>query len=133
MTEVKLSEELITIMEYISEKAGIIVDWTSKDILPLLQEICKKYISWEIATSIVWLIVGIFIIVVDVVLTRMIYKNLMKAYGELDTEDISVLCVINIILGLTSIWIIGTEIFDIIKCSVFPELQIYEYIKKLKI
>ena len=59
----KASDQIIEVFDYLGEKLGISIDWTSENILPYIQTLCGKYINWEIATSIVWLIVGIVFII----------------------------------------------------------------------
>ena len=50
------SDEVIKILNYLGEKFGIAIDWTNDNALPYLQELCDKFIKWEICTSTAWIV-----------------------------------------------------------------------------
>ena len=52
-----MRDEIIKVLNDLSERLGIAVDWTSQNVLPYLQELCDKYISYEIWTSIVYILI----------------------------------------------------------------------------
>lgn len=52
----------------------------------------------------------------------------MKTQGHLYNDDYFTLGLLGIVFGSVFVCIIGKEVFNIIKCYYFPELQIYEYI-----
>ena len=54
-----MSEEIIKVLDNLAERFGVAVDWTSTNVIPYLQELCSKYITYEIATSVTWLVIGI--------------------------------------------------------------------------
>lgn len=54
-----MSEEVIKILDALTEKFGLAIDWTSANVLPYLQQLCGKYVTYEIATSVVWMLIGI--------------------------------------------------------------------------
>lgn len=78
----KVSEEIIDVLEYLGEKFGVAIDRSSDTLLPVLQNLGHKYIRWEIATSIAWLVIGviffncwIYFITEGSCRTRKIYKR----------------------------------------------------------
>ena len=54
-----LSTEVIKILDDICKRFGIVIDWTSANVIPYLEQLVTKYINYEIATSVVWFISGI--------------------------------------------------------------------------
>ena len=54
-----MSEEIIKVLDALAEKFGLAVDWTSANVIPCLEQLCGKYVNYEIATSVVWLLFGI--------------------------------------------------------------------------
>ena len=62
-----ISSQIIEVLNDICKKFGIAIDWSQENILPYLQELAGKYISWEIATSVAWLIGAAIIIVVGII------------------------------------------------------------------
>lgn len=59
-----MSEEVIKILDALAEKFGLAIDWTSANVLPYLQQLCGKYVTYEIATSVVWILIGICLLFV---------------------------------------------------------------------
>lgn len=110
-----LSKEIIEILEYIGGKFGIAIDWSSENVMPYLQTLCEKYIAWETTTSIAWLVIGIIVVIAGLLSLR------FDLYGI----QYSLL----VIAGIIGIPVIIVEVFDIIKCSTFPELKILEFLK----
>lgn len=116
-----ISNEIINVLDFLGKKFGIAIDWTNANVIPYIQELIGKYISWEIATSTAWCIIGGILVIIGVVLIicdRCFYwDGLGVIFGVFG-------CIIG---GIT----IVDQIFDIIKCVHFPELQIIEYIQHL--
>ena len=59
-----MSEEIIKVLDALAEKFGLAVDWTSANVIPYLEQLCGKYVNYEIVTSVVWLILGIILMFV---------------------------------------------------------------------
>ena len=53
-----MSNEIINVLNALTEKFGIAIDWTSMNIIPYLEQLVNKYINYEITTSIIWIIVN---------------------------------------------------------------------------
>ena len=50
----EFSQEIINVLDYLYSKFGITIDWTSENVMPYLEELCGRYIQYEIYTSIAW-------------------------------------------------------------------------------
>ena len=118
-----VSSEIIEVLDYLGEKFGIAIDWTSNNVLPYLQMLADKFIKWEISTSIVWIIIAIFVIVVAIVLMN------LRGVREINEEADGTLWIPIIVLILVSFMIICVQIFDIVECNIFPERALYDFIK----
>lgn len=128
----KISEQIIEVLEYLGEKFGIAVDWSSDNMLPVLQTLCGKYIRWEIATSIVWVVLGVvFLIIGFIVLPKAIAA--LERYRIDYDEDwrLYVSVFVTIFCLLFGFITVSVQAFDIIKCYAFPELRVFEYIQSL--
>ena len=123
------SNELIKILDDLGRRFGVVVDWSGENILPYLQELVTRFIHWEVATSIIWMVFAIFVIVSSSIILKKAI-NIIKRddyYGEgwFFGLIISIIClVIGIIVFLC-------QSFDIAKVVFLPELKIYEYINGL--
>lgn len=118
-----VSSEIIEVLDYLGEKLGIAIDWTSDNVLPYLQTLVEKFIKWEISTSIVWIVIAVFVMVGMIVLMN------VKGVRDINEETYGMLWVPIIALIIVSFIVICVEIFDIIECSVFPEKALYDFIK----
>lgn len=58
------SDEIIKVLEYLCSKIGLTIDWTNKNIFPYIEQLCGKFIRWEIATSTVWIVIAVVALVV---------------------------------------------------------------------
>ena len=117
------SDQIIQVLDYLGEKLGVSIDWTSENILPYVQTLYSKYINWEIATSIVWLVVGIALIILAIIA--------FKGARNPNINDEGFLYLVFIVLLIPGVIVMFAQVFDIIKCIYIPELKIYEYVKSL--
>ena len=62
----QVSDQIIEVLDYIGNKLGFTIDWTSENVLPYVQTLCDKYIRFEIATSVIWLIIGIILFILAI-------------------------------------------------------------------
>ena len=51
-----VSSQIIEVLDSLCEKAGIAIDWTAENVLPYIQELAGKFVSFEAATSIAWIL-----------------------------------------------------------------------------
>ena len=120
-----VSSEIIEVLDYLGEKFGIAIDWTSNNVLPYLQALVDKFIKWEISTSILWIVIAAFIIVMTITLIN------LKGFREINEETYGMLWVPAGILILGFFIVICVQIFDIIECNAFPEKVLYDFIKTM--
>ena len=120
-----VSSEIIEVLDYLGEKFGIAIDWTSNNVLPYLQTLVDKFIQWEISTSIVWIVIAAFIIVMTITLIN------LKGFREINEETYGMLWVPAGLLILGFFVVICVQIFDIIECNIFPEKVLYDFIKTM--
>ena len=115
----KVSEQIIEVLNYLGEKIGVTIDWTAENVVPYAKELCEKFISWEISTSYAWIAIASCMFVLSligaIIINRCCYWDNFEwfLFG---------------IITILAIVIIGVQIFDIIECKTFPEKAIYDYI-----
>ena len=118
-----VSSEIIEVLDYLGEKFGIAIDWTSNNVLPYLQTLVDKFIQWEISTSIIWIAIAIFIIAMT------IGSMNLKGIREVNDDFDGMLWIPAGIIILGFFIVICVQIFDIVECNVFPEKVLYDFIK----
>ena len=132
-----ISNEIIKVLDALAERFGIAVNWTSENIIPYLEQLCSKYVNYEIATSIVWMVLGLLLCIMGCVCYKIVHKNKDWGVDHYNTiqDDCSgriliYACVISIFV--ISMIVICIQIFDIITCVTFPEKIIIDELKMIQ-
>lgn len=130
-----MSEEIIKVLDALGEKFGIAINWTSENVMPYLQQLCSKYITYEIATSVVWLLIGICLLFIGKYLIEKA-KQYWKQYEEEDAySDLDAMTIIYGILAvnviLVGIILILHQTIDIVTCVTFPEKMLIEEMQSI--
>lgn len=124
------STETITILDYLCEKFGVAIDWTSETIWPTLQMLAEKFIRWEIVTSIIWMLIWVISFIPCAIGTKKIIKH-VKTEKHGTWYDSDVFCCAFCCIGMLLFFcFFSSQVFDIAKCIVFPEMEIFEYLKQ---
>ena len=119
-----MSKEIIEILDYLGSKMGLAIDWTSENVLPYVDQLFNKFISWQIATSIAWIVIGVIIFLIGL----LFIKFVKYCSEEIDEFLGFILLIVTLFLLISPVIIIPTQAFDIIECKTFPEKVIYDYV-----
>lgn len=130
-----MSEEIIKLLDALAEKFGLAVDWTSANVIPYLEQLCGKYVNYEIATSVIWLLFGLICLIFG----RILFKKIKYCYGksdEMDEDNGYTYGCIGAAIGFGVLTLIGVivvmnQVFDIATCLTFPEKIIIEELKSI--
>ena len=111
-----------------------VINWTSANVLPYLQQLCGKYVTYEIATSVVWMLIGICLLFVCKYVIEKA-KYCWKKYEEDRHTDydfgaivLGALAGCTIVVGIV---VILYNTFDIVTCITFPEKIIIEELQSV--
>lgn len=131
-----MSEEIIKVLDALADKFGLAVDWTSANVVPYLEQLCGKYVNYEIVTSVVWIMLGLLFFIVGIICYKIVYKH--KDWGVTYYKTMSDDYFVRglIYFGVISIFVVAslmviTQIFDIVTCFTFPEKIIIEELKSI--
>ena len=132
-----VSEQIIQVLNALCEKFGLVIDWTSANVIPYLGELCGKLVNYEIWTSVAWITFQLMLCIASIVITKKlipIFKRGIESQGQYDYEWTigSVFAIIFLVcfyISLTVAFIF--EANDIIKYITFPEMYIVEYVQGL--
>lgn len=122
-----VSNQIIAVLDAICEKFGIVIDWTASNIMPYLQDLCKRIVTYEIATSAAWIILQAVI----VVLAFHIRKKKVKPIAESDGDDYSLsgYTIVCAIITVIAFIVICVQAVDIVRALTIPEITIYYFAK----
>lgn len=120
-----VSDQIIAVLNALCEKFGIVIDWTATNILPYIQNLGSRIVTYEMATSIAWLIGATIFYALILFVVFYVFKH------DESGEGFFVGMVIAIFGTILYIPILGKQIGDIIKCCTIPETIIIHYVKEL--
>jgi hypothetical protein len=142
-----MSNEIIKVLDVLSKKAGVAVDWTSVNIVPYIRKITNNMVRYELLSSIIWIIISLAIIIATVIISKYLFvkSTSINEINDNDTTDDDdeydngdtelsikvVICVIAFLIILAFGICIISQILDITKCITYPEGIVIEYIKDM--
>ena len=121
-----VTEQTSQIIDVLFAKFGIVIDWTNESVVPYLTTLCGKLITYEIWTSVAWIILNVAPLIICLAIVRR-YRELIKEEGDMLVTSAVLGTTFMILLAGGSIML---QTMDIIKCITFPELYIIEYIQE---
>ena len=126
-----MNEELMKTLTELAKKFGVAIDWTSQNALPYVQELASRIVKFEVATSILWAIVGaVFVIsfrwwmpfIRNLAIKEK--EDIYNMYGFYKALAMVGMIITMIIGGL----IIGQQVYDLIQCAILPEAVVLRYL-----
>ena len=122
-----VSNQIIAVLDAICEKFGIVIDWTASNIMPYLQDLCKRIVTYEIATSVAWIVLQVVI----VFLAFYVRNKKVKPFAEADDDDYSLIVatIACVVIAATALVVICVQVADIIKALTIPEITVYHFAK----
>lgn len=112
----QVSDEVIKVLEYLDQKIGVTIDWTSNNVLPYVEQLCAKFVKWEMGTSIGWIVIMLISIIIGLIFSKVVDMDGLET------------CIFWAIV-VAAVIVISVQAFDIIECYTFPEKAIYDYIR----
>lgn len=129
------SNELITVLDYLAQKLGVVIDWSSNNVMPYMQNLCDRFIQYEILNSYItvgaWAVFLIFFMC-WLIPTHLIAKNTLDwDWDHLTCWVAGIAWVGFIICSFGTIASAIYEGFHIVECYKMPEKVIIEYVQSL--
>lgn len=122
----QMSDEIIKVLEYLCSKIGITIDWTNTNVIPYVQTLIGKYVKYEVATSIVWIVIAVIAIIISAIFVRFLYKSIV-----IYNDDKIAVAILFCVLAFISVSVIIYQTLDIVTCYTIPEKIIYNAISDL--
>ena len=130
-----MSDEIIKILDDLGQRFGIAIDWSSQNVMPYLKDLVSRFTSYEVLTSIMWIVVLVLVIIGCFIGIPQIVRYTNRKISEDEYSDwvfgkVLIVGLFVFIIGI-SISAIIQQIMDIITCYTIPEKMILEYINYL--
>ena len=129
-----VSDEIIKVFDVFANKIGVTVNWTQDNILPYMQKLCGQYVTYEMATSAFWIVIGVCLLFLGKYLISQTKNCWAKSKEDPYSDDdvlaivFGLLAALSIINGIT---VVGAQIMDIITCLTFPEKVILDELQSV--
>ena len=126
-----MSEEIIKVLNYIGDKLGVVIDWSSENVWPYVMDILGRYRILEIVTNVIWVIILTgMIIAMFTLLCKSVHWASIKKCG-LWYDDYfkcpSILSITTWILSVVAICIMIPIVIacsnNILNWSIVPEIK----------
>ena len=144
-----MTEEIIKLLDELAKRFGIVIDWTSENVMPYLLEVYDRFITYQIISSLIPIILFVVSLIITITIclkTSINYSdkksslfvkiNQRRNYhgeyiGEYPEIRDSFFVLLVILFGVTLILGIETasEVPDLLKVIFVPELYVVEYLK----
>ena len=88
-----VSEEIIKILDDLGKRFGVVIDWSSENVLPYLQDLAHRFIMYKNAINIFWIVIGVIVILISLkIFMWSIYEYKNSEAGTEDREDAVAIC-----------------------------------------
>ena len=139
-----MSQEIINVLNYISEKIGIAIDWTSANVWPQVMEILGRYRLYSIVIHAIGVVVPVIITIVLIGCYKIIikeYKECVKSemdnlfweyfsYSHAQPEFMTILLFVFTGLFCTvGIFVFAYNVSELLQWAIVPEIQILELLQ----
>lgn len=109
-------------LQELAKQFGLALDWSNNNVIPYLQDLAQRVITYEFRSSIFWIVIGAIFILIGIVIVILEIRS-----GVDDVIGFTVF--VAVFLWFAGIWIVGAQINDIILCGTLPEKILLRYIQ----
>lgn len=119
-----MSNEIIKVLDHISNKFGITIDWSSDNVIPYLQDLMARMVKYTIYTESIDVIFCILMIAILVFIISWIYKcNKDDIGGFVILSIVPSIFIIMFMFGLVN------SVNSIIEVNTIPEKYLIEMVQ----
>ena len=140
----EVSDQIIKVMDDLTKKFGVAVDWTQDNTLPYIKDLCHRIVMYDIAKNSIWIAISLIVILAGLVFITLERKSsinnekrtLLFGYnGSVRRDYDNWGCVLFFTLYsiVSSIFVIVILkcTFSIVQDIYLPEKEIIEMLKQL--
>ncbi len=127
-----MSNEIIKVLDTICDKFGLVIDWTSQDVTPYVEQLREHIVRYELVSSAIYTVLSLVILVVGTIFCIRMFKKIFKS-SLFDFDKTGAYA--GIIFLLITIYMIffttlTIQFEDAITALTFPEKTIIEFISQ---
>lgn len=130
-----MDKELCNVIDKIAEKIGVVIDWSSENVMPYIQDIMQRYRTMNIVNNIIVMTVCAIIITICVIVAVKITKGIINGlqntessiWFDADCDAVSTFSIATYIIIAILFLISG-----IVLCGAIRELMGWLYVPEVK-
>ena len=127
-----MSSEIIAVLDDVCSRLGIVVDWSSENLLPYVEDLVRRLISYEAGISIVQIVVWFMIFLMFALCIKIAHSRLEKAAFD-ESELVAILGAAAFISLVGFVCVFIKQTIDLVACVTFPEKIIMAYLREFRI
>lgn len=127
----KVSTQIIEVIEALCKQFGIAIDWTSENIIPYIQTLIERYANYVISTRIFGISFCLVVLLVWVVFYVIWWRCANKDGGYIDWDDIHpvVFTGVLVIIIVANLITIPILVSNMVEAIYMPEVSFIKYIQ----
>lgn len=136
-----MDKELCNVIDKIAEKIGIVIDWSSKNVMPYIQDIMQRYRTKSIVENIIAMTVCAIIITICTIIAVKMIKCIINGlqntessiWFDADYDAVSIFSMMaSIIIAISfliSVIVLCGAIWELVGWFYVPEVKFLEVLK----
>lgn len=129
----EVSEQVIAVLDNLCEKMGVAIDWSAENVLPYVQNLLQRLVTYRTCRMGFSIILDIVILIASFVIVKRSSMKLIKIYQE-DGDEVSfvvniILSLLFLVIGLIFIFATYFDIADLIEILTVPEMYVFSVLK----
>lgn len=128
----EISDQIIAVIDNLCAKFGIAIDWTSENVIPYITELAGKFIKYEIATNVFYVVLILISLCVSIKYLKITTKKTIESdWDEMYAIPMAIVVITTVICVAFFALAAIPSVIDIITCLTFPEKMIFDYVSSL--
>ena len=123
-----ISSEITNILNDLGSRFGVVIDWSSQNVVPYVQDLVSRIAKLEMCNSIIALVFGIICLVAGIICIRFFAKHWEDEVEEIIGTLVIIFGILSVV-GMCTLIPIGIN--GLTKAIYLPELTANEYIQRL--
>lgn len=127
-----MENQVNQVIDKLAEKFGIVVDWSSQNVTPYIQDLMNRLAKYEISTSIGWITLWGMLMIVCLIAFYKTCKEMKICIEKKDNEKYGACFAVNVFLFIcisAFVFIIMVQVNDIFNALYIPERLFLSEIK----
>lgn len=133
-----MTNEIIKLLDELAKRFGVAIDWTSENVMPYLEDLFGRFITYNIVVDVIWILMAIAAVWFEVWFVK---KTIQKynekgnntfyvttAFGREHTETWGIIAILSSIILLITLVMGLIALLEIPKLIFIPEVFMIDWL-----